>query len=323
MPVISPTRIILDYAAAEGAKLLENLSGIAAVGDFLWTVSDEGRTLECLRRNGDGYALARQVMLDDVFADIPGKAKDDELDLESISIADGALWLSGSHCRVRAKPLNEDEAGAAPEPNSRIKDRPSRTLFGEIALEQDGGALGAARALPFTGPGSLREHLAANEYLAPFLKLPSKENGLDIEGLAIVDGAAFLGLRGPLIDSYAAAVELTLDSGFQIAESRLHFIDLAGLGIRDMAQDGSDILMIAGPVTGASGPFKLFRWTPQRVASVQAAELVFDWPAGAEKPEGLCVMERNGERGAIILYDSPDKNRIEDRKYAADWLPLS
>ena len=323
MPVISDTKIILDYQGAEGEKLLGNLSGVAAVGDFLWTVSDEGRSLECLKRNGGGYALERQTPLDEIFADLPGKVKADELDLESIDIAEGELWLSGSHCRVRAKPLNDDVKGAPVEPNSRIKDRLSRTLFGRIALDKDGGALGNARALPFEGPGSMRAHLAENPYLAPFLKLPSKENGLDIEGLAVMNNSAFLGLRGPLIDSFAVAVDMAFDSAFRISASSLHFIDLGGLGIRDLARDGGDLLLIAGPVTGAAGPFRLFRWTPQSTPAVQTAQLLFEWRAGQEKPEGLCVTERGGVRGLLLLYDSPDKSRVDGMHYSADWLPLA
>lgn len=322
MPVISDTRIILDYKDTKGEKLLVNLSGIAAIGEFIWTVSDEGRTLECLKRSGDGYALAKQFPLDEIVADIPGKAKADELDLESIDIADGRLWLSGSHCRVRAKPLNHDVEGAPVEPNSRVKDRPSRTLFATIRLDAAGGTLGEARALPFEGPGSLRDHLVENAFLEPFLALPSKENGLDIEGLAVMDGSAFLGLRGPLIDSCAVAVELSFDGAFHISESSLHFIDLGGLGIRDLARDGGDLIVIAGPVTGAAGPFRLHRWTPQKTPAVQEAELLFEWPASEEKPEGLCLTARGGRSGAVILYDSPVKRRIAGKKYSADWLPL-
>lgn len=324
MPVLSDTAITLDYTFAEGEKplekkLLKSLSGIAATGDFLWTVSDESRTLECLKRSGDGYAFARRVRLDDFFLNFPGFGEMDELDLESIDIADGHLWLAGSHCRVRVKPLNDGG------PNSRIESRKSRRLLGRIALTPDSGALGAAQALPFNvkDPGSLRAHLARNAFLKPFLRLPGKENGLDIEGLAILEGAAFLGLRGPLIDSYAVAVELLFDAAFQISESHMHFINLSGLGIRDLARDGSGIVLIAGPVSDDAGPFKLFRWTPQRTAAVQQADTVFLFPSSGEKPEGLCVTKRNGARGAILLYDNPDKaRRIDGKKYSADWLPL-
>lgn len=323
MPIISNAHIVLDYANARGSKLLGNLSGIAATGKFLWTVSDEGRSLECLKQNGSGWKLETQINLDDIFADIPGLDKADELDLESIDIADGALWLSGSHCRVRAKPLNDGAPGAAIEPNSRIKKRPSRSLFGKIALRQGGGALGAAHALPFEGAGSLRHHLAANAFLKPFLELPSKENGLDIEGLAIVSGAAFLGLRGPLIDSFAVVVEISCDAQLQIAQSALHFIDLGGLGIRDLASNEDEIVLIAGPVTAATSTFRLFRWTPQRTKAVQQAFMLFEWRTSDEKPEGLCVTKLDGKRGAILIYDSPDGRRVDDDKYSADWLTLT
>jgi Protein of unknown function (DUF3616) len=323
MPAISDAKIILDYKDAEGKKLLKSLSGLAATGDFLWTVSDEGRTLECLKRSGDGYALnGPQIKLDDIFLNtagrskIPGLEKKDELDLESIDIADGHLWLAASHCRVRVKQLIEGE------PNNRIESRKSRRLLARIALEQEGGALGAAQALPFNinDPGSLRAHLTRDPFLKPFLRLPGKENGLDIEGLAVLNGAAYLGLRGPLIDSCAVAVEVVFEDGFQIRQCIIHFIDLDGLGIRDFARDGDSIVLIAGPVSDDLGPFKLLRWKPQRMAAVQKAASVFPWPSGVEKPEGLCMTERSGQRGALIVYDSPVNSRIDGRKYSADWL---
>ena len=45
-----PTNDIwLDYAAAgRKAKFLPNLSAVAAAGQYLWTASDEVRTIECL-----------------------------------------------------------------------------------------------------------------------------------------------------------------------------------------------------------------------------------------------------------------------------------
>jgi hypothetical protein len=97
-------QITLDYGKAATPLLLENLSGVAACGDFLWSVSDEGRTVECLKRDGNSFILHDQIVLDDLIPDIPGRDKDAELDLESIDITDRVMWLCGSHCRVRKKP---------------------------------------------------------------------------------------------------------------------------------------------------------------------------------------------------------------------------
>jgi hypothetical protein len=322
MLVLSPKKITLDYRDAASDDLLENLSGAAADGEFLWTVSDEGRTLECLKSEGEGFTLKEQFKLDTVFGNtIPGAldTKPPELDLESIDIADGRLWLCGSHCRVREKPLVK---GAPIKPNSAVKEpRTSRYLFASIALMPD-GKLGKAQALPFDKPGSLRDCLSGNEFLKPFLELPSKENGFDIEGLAVIGKTAYIGLRGPLIDSFAVVIALTFGGGFAVSKSAVHFLDLGGLAIRDLAHDANDLLVIAGPVSDASSPFRLARWTPGQPETVQKVISLFDWPLGSEKPEGMTLLNRGGTRGLILFYDKPDDVRISGKTYAADWLPL-
>ena len=82
--------IVLDYAeAAETAKLLDNLSTVVCSGKFLWTASDEGRTIECLKIDGDRYRFHRQICLDDVFRNIPGQEDGDEADDRVRSILRG------------------------------------------------------------------------------------------------------------------------------------------------------------------------------------------------------------------------------------------
>jgi hypothetical protein len=310
-------RLTLDYGEATTPELLRNLSGIAHDGDRLWTVGDEARTVECLARTDGGFRLAQKYVLDDIIAAIPGFDSRDELDIESVDFADGRLWLCGSHCRVRRKPEADDMV------NAELRSRPSRCILAAVKLKPDGIWPGAAKALPFKGDRSLRAHLAANPYLRPFLELPSKENGLDIEGLVIRTGKALLGLRGPLVDSVAITVALELDRDFQIAGSKLHFLDLEGLGVRDLARDGDDVFVLAGPVSAAQGPFKLYRWTPRTTGKIQKPTDLFTWPASAEKPEGLCLYQHDGRGGLLVVYDSPDPAaRIDDTRYAADWLAL-
>ena len=145
-----------------------------------------------------------------------------------------------------------------------FRTRPSCHLLGRVRLKGDFGALAKQAAhLPFTKLGSLRELLGQNEFLDPFVRFRSKENGLDIEGLSVSpDNKVFLGLRGPLADSFAIVVEAKFGADLRLGEAlALHFLDLGGLGVRDLAAYRDDILILAGPVSGLRLPFRIYRCT--------------------------------------------------------------
>jgi hypothetical protein len=323
----------LDYRdAAREPKLLHNLSAVAVAGRFLWTASDEGRTLECLEPDGDGYRLRRQYRLDSLFPDLPGKKSDDEADVEALAVDRDCLWICGSHCWVRKK--TESPSLLSDE----IVERPSRHLLGRVKLVDDGGRIADfGEVLSFTGRGSLREALAKNKFLGPFLELPSKENGLDIEGMTVGgDGKLLFGLRGPLFDSFAAVVAAEIEARkrgrLQIKKRSivLHFLDLGGLGVRDLTRSGDEMFVLAGPVTSAPAPFRIYRWKPQDPTYVQRPVLLHEWayswgtstPAeNPENPEGLSVLDR-GRPGLLVLFDSPRLSRIEGTRYFADWGPI-
>lgn len=321
MPARHHETIVLDYGDAGAARqLLKSLSTVVAAGEFLWSAADEVRTVECLRRvDDDRYRLHRQVLLDDVFPDLPGE---DEVDIESIDIAADRLWICSSHCRVRRKSKDDEP------PHPEIRLRASQCLFGAVDLKSNGGALAKmGETLPFKGDGSLRNLIASDEYLMPFLNLPSKENGVDIEGMVVFGDRILFGLRGPVIGGSAVVVEVLVRDGLQIDNRafHLHFLDLEGLGVRDLAHAGDSLLVLAGPVNSAEGPFRIYPWTPIRIDRVQqpGKPILADWMQDGERPEGVCQLERNGQSGILILYDNPDlQKRIEDNCYVADWFRL-
>ena len=315
MAIGTPVQIKLDYAAAATAPLLKNISGAAMAGDLLWTVSDEGRTVECLRPDGDGYILDVQLSLDALFPELP----EGEADLEAVSVDGDHIWVCGSHCRVRAKPV------ATGEVNPKTRRRPSRHLLGRLSLHD--GRLAhdpAPVSLPFTGGGSLRRHLSSDPHLALFLDLPSKEGGLDIEGLAVRGRQVLLGLRGPVLDGQAVVVELRVKEGLAIAESRtfVHIIDLGGLGIRDAVFADDHVLLLAGPTGAADGPFRIHKWQPAQTKLIQATTVIHEWVANGEHPEGLCPLHRSGGAGLLVVYDTPAGFRVTGTTYLADWFPL-
>jgi Protein of unknown function (DUF3616) len=294
---------------------LPNVSAVAAAGSYLWTSSDEMRTVECLEPAREGYRLRRQFMLDELFPGLPGAEEAVEADVEALDVAHGRLWVCGSHSMARRSRSKNDPDRVDP----RIRKRPSRALLGSIELSEDGGAVNSPGvALPYKGVSSLRARLGADPHIAPFMDLPSKENGLDIEGMAIFGRKIYLGMRGPVVDNIALVAANNFGPRFAIGDGHfLHFIDLGGLGVRDLTRWANGILILAGPVNGANGPFKLLHWTPRRTLRIQKAEPVLDLSAGIDHPEGICALQRGR-----VMYDTKGDKRISGTRCRADWIRL-
>lgn len=319
---VKPQTVWLDYGAAgRKAKFLPNLSCVAADGAYLWTASDEMRTIECLAPARGGYRLHRQLALDDLFQGLPGAEEGDEADIEALDVADGKLWVCGSHSLTRRSRLKTKTNRV----EAKINKRRSRRLIGALPLTEGGGAVGTpAQALPFRGSGSLRTVLGANAHLAPFMDLPSKENGFDIEGLAVVQGRIYVGLRGPVIENIAIIPEIGLGRGFSLAARgvSMHFVDLAGLGVRDMTRWRGGLLVLAGPVSSADGPFQLYHWHPRHTDIIQRPKKIHDFPDGVDHPEGICALRRGRVDGLLVLYDTVNLKRIAGTRYKAEWFKL-
>ena len=104
--------------------------------------------------------------------------------------------------------------------------------------------------------------------------------------------AVFAQLRGsdpvhwsPVLRGWAMLIELKVvepvDGRLDLAELdgwrryRKHFLDLGGLGIRELLPDPAapdDLLILAGPTMDLDGPVHLFRWAD--AATHDAAQLV-------------------------------------------------
>lgn len=178
-----------------------------------------------------------------------GAAKKPEADLEGLAW-DGErrrLWLVGSHCRSRGS-LDKVKPAQLRKRVRRILDTaPLRTLLGFVPLRDDGRPLAnSGLALPLDDEkGSLRTAIESEGgYLAEALKWPAKENGLDIEGIAVDDTDILLGLRGPAAGGFAIVMRLSVEIGKKALSLRkrnghryrLSFLPLNGLGIRRRAR---------------------------------------------------------------------------------------
>ncbi len=311
-----------------------DLSGVATVGESLLLAPDEGASLLRLRRTAAGWGNPVELSLADAV-DLPGDPGD-EVDAEGLAVDDGVLWVVGSHSAKR-KRVKE---GTPPEevgPRlARVSGEKSRRVLARLPLRDDGSLVargeevagrGVAARLPAGGRG-LTGRLAQDEHLAPFLGIPGKDNGFDVEGIAVVDGGrVVLGLRGPVLRGWAVLLGLDLHTeGDELVldDVTKHFLDLAGLGVRDLARDGDDLLVLAGPTMVLDGPARVLRLggAARGLAPAVARdgiEVVAELAVGdrCDRPEGLAVLDE----GLLVLHDSPSAHRIDGTVVLADLHP--
>lgn len=310
-PIASATRIRLDFTDVEtDRKDVGNLSGLAYDGTRLWAASDENRAVFVLEADQLGFRATRRLSLSELFA-FP---RADEADLESLDFDGNRLWMCGSHTRTRDK----DDDG---RPGHKIRKEPSRCLLASARIED--ASLTDATAFPFSGKGSVRQALKKLRLFQPFLKIPSKENGLDIEGLAVVDGTVYAGLRGPVVAGHAIVLAFPAEPMALTKPPAVHLLDLGGVGIRDITADGERLLILTGPAGKAAGPFRLHEWHPGAPREeAESPPALLSWPLNGEHPEGTCLFSRAGQTGLLVVYDGPAANRRGDGTVEADWIRL-
>jgi hypothetical protein len=364
-----PQRIMLDFRHHDslGDQVTEplrgNLSVVKQSGRCLWVASDETDTIERLTtRDWRTFGRHTTYKLTDFF-DLPVEG---EVDIEGLSVDGDYLWICGSHSLKRKKP-NPDEHGVeeALDRLTKVECEPNRYLLGRIPLVRDeedgtyalcrsgasrnGETLTAGRLkMDATGANALSKALRKDEHLSRFMAIPSKDNGFDIEGISARGKRVFLGMRGPVLRGWAVILELevtekgdnTKSAGLKLRRIgpegeryRKHFLDLDGLGIRELSLEGDDLLILAGPTMDLDGPVVLYRWRGawnQREETViprDRLERVLEIPygTGTDHAEGATLFDRPGEPSAVlVVYDNPGPDRLapDGAGVFADMFPL-
>ena len=344
-------------AASREAETHVNLSAMRLDGSCLWLAGDETATIERLvSSSGDEYGDQATFRLAD-FVDLPGEA-DGEADVEGLARAGDFLWAVGSHSLKRKKIKDKHAGGKALERLATVTGDVNRQVLVRLPVAEDedgrpapvretgvGGQRLTAAVLGAPGEPSLRDLLADDLHLGPFLPIPSKDNGLDIEGLAVAGERVYLGLRGPVLRGWAVLLELSpyTDSDEpgrlrlrELAEGRpyrKHVLDLDGLGVRDLCPHGDDLLVLAGPTTDVSGPVRVYRWrggclvdAPTVVRGEQLTrELDLPHGDGVDHAEGIDVLppRPDGAAQLLVVYDSPAPERLgDDGSVLADVVAL-
>jgi hypothetical protein len=359
--------------------LTGGLSGIVLDGDELWVASDELTSVERLTLGGDGVFAGQRSFELDVSRGGPlklpavgqkdedGDEVDQEIDVEGLDISGGYLWLVGSHSvkrkNVSVEKNRKDEDKDNIDRLRKIDEQGNRYLLARVPLVRDekAGETVLRRESPDGKrtaaqlPGTMTENaltLAIKEkdedgktdrHLAPWLQLPGKDNGLDIEGLAVSGHRVFLGLRGPVLRGWAVVLELHPEDGAagELKLKRIgpkgrayrrHFLNLGGLGIRSLSLDGSDLLVLAGPTMTHDAPVRVFRW-PNGAAEEKETvvwpdefagpPLVIPHGDGTDRAEGMALLRGSDPLSALVVYDAPSgKRKVGERGVRADVFRL-
>ncbi|MGY1763491.1 GNAT family N-acetyltransferase [Geodermatophilus sp. SYSU D00779] len=340
---------------ARTAGTHRNLSAVRSDGAVLWVAGDETATIERLVADDPGeprrYAQRARVRLADLV-ELPGTG-DDEADIEGLARHGCSLWAVGSHSLRRKQVEDRHGDRKALRRLAEVTGQPNRQILVRLPvgvvdglptvvpeLEEDGVRHRAA-SFGVHGP-DLRQVLADDEHLGPFLLLPGKDNGLDVEGIAVAGPRVYLGLRGPVLRGWAVVLELRPEADPDAPERlrltpfddgrpyRKHVLRLGGLGVRDLCPHGDDLLVLAGPTMDLDGPVRVVRWhgalradTPQVVrGDLLTRELDLPSGDGCDHAEGIGLLGPPDSGRLVVVYDSPSPARLTDDGVLADVVRL-
>ena len=332
------------------ASLRNGLSVAQQIDDTLWVANDETTSLERLKiqaaaPGGVVRCDAHQSFPLLEYLDLPIPKQDAEIDIEGLAYVpdSGYLWVVGSHSLKRKKA----EAGTSAQKNikrlSTVEADGNRFLLARIPVVRQNDSYVLARKVDADGRtaaqlqgnetgNDLTAAIAEDPQLRDFLRIQGKDNGFDIEGLAVIGSRLLLGLRGPVLRGWAVLLEIEPELNDASTDTlvlkkigpdgrryRKHFFALNGLGLRDLCTSGDDLLILAGPSMDLDGPVTVLRWRggfasdKESVVFTDQLEKVLEVPFGQgnDHAEGMCLFQSGEQPGEVlmIVYDSAAQSR--------------
>ncbi|RMN06055.1 hypothetical protein ALQ65_100889 [Pseudomonas syringae pv. coriandricola] len=330
-------------------SLRDGISAAQRMGATLWIANDETTSLERLTvRNA---APGEEVICDEhrsfsliEYLKLPIPKPDAEIDIEGLAYDQrtGYLWVTGSHSLKRKKAKAGNPAQKNIKQLSTVEADGNRYLLARIPVVQEGDSYVLAKkvetdartAAQLNGNefgNDLIKEIAKDDQLKDFLRIPGKDNGFDIEGLAVIGSRLLLGLRGPVLRGWAIILEIEPELNKDSTDTlvlkkigpdgrryRKHFFELNGLGVRDLCFTGDDLLILAGPTMEQDGPVKVFRWRggfagEESVIFSDQLQLVMEVPfgQGVDHAEGMCLFGTDEQAGdeLLIVYDAAAPSR--------------
>jgi hypothetical protein len=224
----------------------KDVSAIDFNQKFLLIGSDEGNQIQILKREGEKYRVIQDLTLHQ-------EAR--EIDIEGIACEGDWAYVIGSHSAKRSRISGDESYADNRETIEAITPEPDRDRLFRFRLDDQGHV----EELQET---SLASVLDNNKLLRVFRQIPSKENGVDIEGIAVHDQQLYIGFRGPVLRENWVPV-LKCRFANPVTDVDLIYVQLDGLGFRDITRVKKGFLILAGPVGDGPGSYHLYFWDGQ------------------------------------------------------------
>ncbi|MEN8133716.1 MAG: DUF3616 domain-containing protein [Pseudomonadota bacterium] len=291
-------------------KASEDISGIAKLGLFLTIGSDEAASkrsvenvVQLLKKiSKDRYKVYHDIVL------FKGNDKDGpEMDIEGLATDGEMLYVVGSHSaiRKRVKKSRDYKVNRKTFLANGITHEKNRDWLYRLKIDEQGKTTDRQRI-------SLRPIIQHNGVLKTFQNLPGKENGINIEGVAVKGKWLYLGFRSPVLrKNYVPVMKLKFADPDKTHE--LLYLNLGGRGIRDITRVSDGFLIVAGPSGEGPASYQLYHWdgrdmVPGKDRSKQdtgKAKLLGEIrPPKDGKAEGITVLgEQTTAYEIVIVYD--------------------
>ncbi|WP_116106724.1 DUF3616 domain-containing protein [Lewinella sp. IMCC34191] len=339
---IRQVKLVFDKKRKNLEDVRGELSTSVLSDRTLFLAYDESSAIERLLEKDGEFTKHKSYELADFF-DLPDGGEG-EMDIEGLAWEEPYLWFTGSMSLKRNTPDEDDDDETGAEKLHTIGVDKNRFSLGRIPckydkkkgkwtpkkkVEIDGEQYTAMLLEGGSDSTVLTELLSTDPHISRFMDIPCKDNGFDIEGLAVYRERIFIGLRGPVIGGWAIVLEfgvhehgefLHLDGrGHNDKPYRKHFVQLAGMGIREINIEDStgDVLILAGPTMDLDGTISAWcirgGFPEQAVSVCHGAERLYDVTYGGQgeygkdKAEGMAIMEDSMH---LVVYDSPLPDRL-------------
>jgi hypothetical protein len=280
----------------------EDVSAIAIFGNYLLIGSDEGNQIQVLKKLSDEstYQVVRNITLP-----VPAGSKQ-EADIEGITITNNTVYVVGSHSLNRKTIKSDLTYQENLKRMVKVEDELNRK--GVYRLEFDPNTAQLSSEIQRE---SLSNIIKNEKNLERFITIPSKENGIDIEGIAVKEDKLYLGFRSPILrDNYVPVLIVKFEDLKKEDYYQISYVNLNGNGIRDLTAVEKGFLILSGSGGDGISPYQLYFWDgkdsiPGTDKEPTTLKLLGEIPApeGA-KAEGMTVMkETDSAYKILVVYD--------------------